>query len=178
MQRSRPCTFFFTIEDKSAIVEKGDIREPGEAAAKETMQLPGHIERERERKLCAGRRGCSCPGRGRMERRREKDRKKRRRSLSRFFRKVRLRRTRRKRAVRLLVLSAAVIYLMLIDAYSELFLSVREIKESEAVLERSIETERVLELFRISIRLKNGEIVFYRERTERETADRNEQEKD
>ncbi|WP_243125189.1 hypothetical protein [Clostridium transplantifaecale] len=95
-----------------------------------------------------------------------------------FFRKLRLRRNRKKRAVCLLVLSMAVIYLMLIGAYSELFLSVKEIKEAETVLEHSRETDRVQDLFRISVRLKNGEIVFYRERTKREEAGREEAEND
>ncbi len=133
---------------------------------------------ERERKLFGRRRGRSCPGTGRMERNRERDRIKRRRSLMNFFRKLRLRRNRKKRAVCLLVLSMAVIYLMLIGAYSELFLSVKEIKEAETVLEHSRETDRVQDLFRISVRLKNGEIVFYRERTKREEAGREEAEND
>lgn len=134
-------------------------------SAKETMQLPEDSKRERGQKPCGGRRRNGLPENGRTERSRERDRKKRRRSLRRFFRGVRRRRTRKKRAVCLLLLSAAVIYLMMIGAYSELFLSVREILETQAVLEHSMETGDGSDLFHISIRLKNGEIVFYRERT-------------
>lgn len=140
--------------------------------------MPEHRKIERERKLFDRRQGSSRLGTSRMERSRERDRKKRRRSLIHFFRKLRLRRTRRKRAVCLLVLFTAVIYLMLIGVYSEFFLSVREIKETETVLEHSRETNRVQDLFRISVRLKNGEIVFYRERTKREEAGREEAEND
>ncbi len=137
--------------------------------------MPGHGKRENERKYCVERPRRGFLSNGRMERRRESDsksdsksdRKKRRRSLKRFFKKVRFVRNRRKRTAGMLVLSAAVIYLMLIGAYRDLFLSVRELRETGAVLERSVETDGVLDVFRISIRLKSGEILFYRERTER-----------
>lgn len=141
--------------------------------------MPGHGKRENERKYCVERPRRRFLSNGRMERRRDRDRrsdsksysksdrKKRRRSLKRFFKKVRFVRNRRKRTAGMLVLSAAVIYLMLIGAYRDLFLSVRELRETGAVLERSVETDGVLDVFRISIRLKSGEILFYRERTER-----------
>lgn len=130
--------------------------------------MPEESKREREQKPCGGRRRSGFPGNGRTERSRERDRRKRRRSLRHFFRGVRRRRTRKKRAVCLLLLSAAVVYLMMIGAYSELFLSVREILETEAVLEHSMVTESGSDLFHVSIRLKSGEIIFYRERTKRE----------
>lgn len=130
--------------------------------------MPGHGKRETGQTCCEKRRRCSLLRNGRVERSREKDRKKRRRSLRRFFKKVRLRRNRRKRAACLLVLSAAVVYLMIIGAYRDLFLSVKEFRETGAVLERGAETDDVImDVFRISIRLKNGEILFYRERTEK-----------
>lgn len=136
--------------------------------------MPGHGKRENERKYCVERLRRRFLSNGRMERRRDRDRrsdsksdrKKRRRSLKRFFKKVRFVRNRRKRTAGMLVLSVAVIYLMLIGAYRDLFLSVRELRETGAVLERSVETDGVLDVFRISIRLKSGEILFYRERTE------------
>ena len=59
------------------------------------------------------------------------------------------------------------IYLMVIGASRDLFLSVKEFRETGAVLERSTETDGFMDVFRISIRLKNGEILFYRERTEK-----------
>lgn len=129
--------------------------------------MPGHSKRETGQTCCETRRRCGSLRNGRMERRRDGDRKKRRRSLRRFFKRVRLRRNRRKRAAGLLVLSAAVIYLMMIGAYRDLFLTVKELRETDAVLERSVETDGVMDVFRVSIRLKSGEILFYRERTEK-----------
>ena len=129
--------------------------------------MPGHGKRETGQTCWETRRRRGSLRNGRMERRREVDRKKRRRSLRRFFKRVRLGRNRRKRAAGLLVLSAAVIYLMMIGAYRDLFLTVKELRETGAVLERSAETDGVMDVFRISIRLKSGEILFYRERTEK-----------
>lgn len=129
--------------------------------------MPEQGKREREQKLYAGGQNNRRLKNRLLERRRERDRKERRRRLRRFFRKLRLSRTRRKRAACLLVLTAAVIYLTLIGAYRDLFLTVKEFRETGAILEHSAEKDGVMDVFRISIRLKSGEILFYRERTEK-----------
>lgn len=91
----------------------------------------------------------------------------RRKKLRTYLRRLRLRRERKKRAVRLLVLFAIFLYLAAIGTYRDAFLSVSEREEFWTVSpDQKSGAGQFLDVFRISIRLKSGEIIFFHERTE------------
>lgn len=124
----------------------------GEAAAKETMQLPKQAGDLRSSRL----------------------RRKRRRSLMHFFRKLRFKRSWKRRAAFSMILIAAVLYLAAVGAFKEAFLTVEELEDTRTVLEYGTENGgRFFDVFRISVRIKSGEIIFFHQRTETERADDN-----
>ena len=93
--------------------------------------------------------------------------KERRKSLRRYFKKLRLRRSRKKRAAFSLLLFAAVLYLAAVGAYKDAFLSVEELEDTHTILEYGAEKDSGLfDVFRISVRIKSGEIIFFYQRTE------------
>lgn len=98
-------------------------------------------------------------------------RRKRRRSLIHFFRKLRLRRSRKRRAALSMIFLAAVLYLAAVGAFKEAFLTVEELKDTQTILEYGTENGgRFFDVFRISVRIKSGEIIFFHQRTETERA--------
>lgn len=129
----------------------------GEATAKETMRLPKivkttNIGKRKVDRIIWGRRFGNV----------------RNRLLARFLRRLRRKRERKRRIVFTLLLLSVMLYLGVIGVYRDVFLSVIEQEEIQTVLERQNDADQTLDVFRISIRLKTGEIIFIHERAKQE----------
>ena len=83
-------------------------------------------------------------------------------------------RQQQRRAALSMIFLAAVLYLAAVGAFKEAFLTVEELKDTQIILEYGTENGgRFFDVFRISVRIKSGEIIFFHQRTETERADDN-----
>ena len=73
-----------------------------------------------------------------------------------------------------MIFLAAVLYLAAVGAFQEAFLTVEELKDTQTILDYGTENGgRFFDVFRISVRIKSGEIIFFHQRTVTERADDN-----